>query len=83
MSGQVSRGSAGEYQADEPPGVAAQLASIRLMSRQAPSQNVRVLFLSPPKEIFLISYGNSDINILCSYFLPTNAAGYHEVLSFQ
>ena len=34
MSGQVSRGSAGEYQADERAGVAAQLASIRLMSRQ-------------------------------------------------
>ncbi len=33
MSGQVSRGSAGEYQADERAGVA-QLASIRLMSGQ-------------------------------------------------
>lgn len=49
----------------------------------SPSQNVRVLFLSTPKEIFLISYGNSDINILCSYFLPINAAGYHEASSFQ
>ena len=49
----------------------------------SPSQNVRVLFLSTPKEVFLVSYGNSDINILCSYFLPTNAAGYHEVLPFQ
>ena len=34
MSGQVSRGSAREYQADERAGVVAQLASIRLMSRQ-------------------------------------------------
>ena len=34
MSGQVSRGSAGEYQADERACVVAQLASIRLMSRQ-------------------------------------------------
>ena len=35
MSGQVSRGSAGEYQADEQAGVAgAQLESIRKMSKQ-------------------------------------------------
>ena len=31
MSGQVSRGSAREYQADERAGVAAQLGSIRLL----------------------------------------------------
>ena len=34
MSEQVSRGSAGEYQADERAGVAAQLASVRQMSGQ-------------------------------------------------
>ena len=34
MSGQVLRGSAGEYQADERAGVARLLASIRLMSGQ-------------------------------------------------
>ena len=42
MSGQVSRGSAGEYQADELAGVVAQLASIRQMSGQVSLELVPV-----------------------------------------
>ena len=43
MSGQVSRGSAGDYQADEQAGVAPQLVIIKQMSGQVPAAQLVII----------------------------------------